>query len=34
MDVVRGIRDDVRARIEGLLSKEGWARAEAAVSAQ
>jgi arsenate reductase len=34
MDVVRGIRDDVRARIEGLLSTEGWARTEAAVSVQ
>jgi arsenate reductase len=24
MDVVRGIRDDVKRRIEGLIAKEGW----------
>jgi arsenate reductase len=27
MDVVRGIRDDVKRRIETLIAREGWGRA-------
>lgn len=30
MDVVRRIRDDVRARIESLVAQEGWGAARAA----
>ena len=30
MEVVRGIREQVRARIEGLLAKEGWGDAGSA----
>ena len=33
MEVVRGIRDDVRTRIEGLIAKEGWATSRPAVEA-
>jgi arsenate reductase (thioredoxin) len=33
MDVVRGIRDDVRRRIEGLIAKEGWGTARPAAEA-
>ena len=34
MEVVRGIRDDVRARIEGLIAKEGWGAAHPAAEAR
>jgi arsenate reductase len=34
MEVVRGIRDEVRARIEALLANEGWGSARPAAEAR
>jgi arsenate reductase (thioredoxin) len=34
MDVVRGIRDDVRSRVLGLIAEEGWGDAPATVGAR
>jgi arsenate reductase len=34
VEVVRGIRDQVRARVEALIAKEGWGGARSAVGAR